>query len=285
MSPPYRPFLLETVPMTSHRHRRIRPVLVTGVTAVVLGGAGAAFAVAPWAAKTPGDTGTLAARTAHLRPGAATAVPTTSPVTAATPAPTPTPTRTRRHRPPRPTTSPTPISSAGPTSPTTPISSTTTGAAQPTRSSGPPSAAPTTGASSGGEAQTEQFQAQVLALTNAERAKAGCTVALTADATLTRVAQAHAEDMLENDFFSHDSQDGTSAFARMTAAGYRYSRAAENIAAGQRTPESVMTTWMNSSGHKANILDCALTELGVGYAAGSGATYGQYWVQDFGTPR
>ncbi len=71
----------------------------------------------------------------------------------------------------------------------------------------------------------------------------------------------------------------------MTAAGYIWSGAAENIAAGQSTPEAVMKGWMNSAGHKANILNCGLTELGVGYAAGSGADYGQYWVQDFGSPR
>ena len=125
---------------------------------------------------------------------------------------------------------------------------------------------------------------QVVTLTNAERAKAGCGP-LTVNATLTAVAQAHSQDMATNNYFDHNSQDGRSPFDRMTAAGYRYSTAAENIAAGQRTPQDVMTGWMNSPGHRANILNCALKEIGVGYATSSSSQYGVYWTQDFGTPR
>ena len=125
---------------------------------------------------------------------------------------------------------------------------------------------------------------QVVTLTNAERAKAGCGP-LAVNATLTAVAQAHSQDMATNNYFDHNSQDGRTPFDRMTAAGYRYSTAAENIAAGQRTPQDVMTAWMNSPGHRANILNCALKEIGVGYATGSGSQYGVYWTQDFGTPR
>ena len=125
---------------------------------------------------------------------------------------------------------------------------------------------------------------QVVTLTNAERAKAGCGP-LTVNATLTAVAQAHSQDMATHDYFDHNSQDGRTPFDRMTAAGYRYSTAAENIAAGQRTPQDVMTAWMNSPGHRANILNCALKEIGVGYATGSSSQYGVYWTQDFGTPR
>lgn len=122
---------------------------------------------------------------------------------------------------------------------------------------------------------------QVLALTNDERAKAGCK-ALSWDATLAKVAQAHSEDMAANGYFAHESQDGRSPFDRMKAAGYAFRTAAENIAAGQPTPTSVMKSWMNSSGHRANILNCSLTELGVGVA--KGGPYGIYWTQDFGTP-
>jgi uncharacterized protein YkwD len=125
---------------------------------------------------------------------------------------------------------------------------------------------------------------QVVTLTNAERAKAGCGP-LTVNATLTAVAQAHSQDMATNNYFDHNSQDGRTPFDRMTAAGYRYSTAAENIAAGQRTPQDVMTAWMNSAGHRANILNCALKQIGVGYATGSSSQYGVYWTQDFGTPR
>ena len=124
----------------------------------------------------------------------------------------------------------------------------------------------------------------MVTLTNAERAKAGCGP-LTVNGTLTAVAQAHSADMAAHNYFDHNSQDGRSPFDRMTAAGYRYSTAAENIAAGQRTPQAVMTGWMNSPGHRANILNCALKEIGVGYATGSSSTYGVYWTQDFGTPR
>lgn len=125
---------------------------------------------------------------------------------------------------------------------------------------------------------------QVVTLTNAERAKAGCGP-LAVNATLTAVAQAHSQDMATNNYFDHNSQDGRTPFDRMTAAGYRYSTAAENIAAGQRTPQDVTTAWMNSPGHRANILNCALKQIGVGYATGSSSQYGVYWTQDFGTPR
>jgi uncharacterized protein YkwD len=144
----------------------------------------------------------------------------------------------------------------------------------------PPAPAPSTAvpAPSGG------VTTQVVTLTNAERAKAGCGP-LSVNATLTAVAQAHSQDMATNDYFDHNSQDGRTPFDRMTAAGYRYSTAAENIAAGQRTPQDVMTAWMNSPGHRANILNCALKEIGVGYATDSASRYGVYWTQDFGTPR
>jgi uncharacterized protein YkwD len=122
---------------------------------------------------------------------------------------------------------------------------------------------------------------QVVALTNAERAKAGCGP-LTVDSRLTAAAQAHSDDMATRNYFSHTSQDGRTPFQRMAAAGYQFSIAAENIAAGQRTPADVMTGWMNSAGHRANILNCSLKQIGVGY--GIGGSYGMYWTQDFGTP-
>ena len=90
---------------------------------------------------------------------------------------------------------------------------------------------------------------------------------------------------LDGETLTDPSPDGRTPFDRMTAAGYRYSTAAENIAAGQRTPQDVMTAWMNSPGHRANILNCALRQIGVGYATGSSSQYGVYWTQDFGTPR
>ncbi|WP_133150814.1 CAP domain-containing protein, partial [Frankia canadensis] len=126
------------------------------------------------------------------------------------------------------------------------------------------------------------FATAVVAATNQQRRAAGCGD-LTVDAVLTSVAQAHSADMATANYFSHNSQDGRTPFDRITAAGFSFSVAAENIAAGQRDPAAVMQAWMNSPGHRANILNCALTRIGVGVA--NGGTYGVYWTQDFGTPR
>lgn len=115
----------------------------------------------------------------------------------------------------------------------------------------------------------------VLGIVNAERARAGCApVAL--DARLTAAGQKHSEDMSEHDYFSHTSRDGRSFVDRARAEGYR-SPGAENIAAGQRSPEQVMEAWMNSSGHRANILNCDLKKMGLGLD-----TDGYYWTQVFG---
>jgi len=123
--------------------------------------------------------------------------------------------------------------------------------------------------------------AEVVRLTNAQRAANGCP-ALTVDSRLTRAAQAHSEDMRERGYFEHDNPDGQSSFDRMKAAGYSFRMAAENIAAGQPTPAAVVDAWMNSAGHRKNILNCGLTQIGVGVA--SGGSYRIYWTQDFGTP-
>jgi uncharacterized protein YkwD len=117
--------------------------------------------------------------------------------------------------------------------------------------------------------------AEVLALVNRERGTAGCAP-LAADDRLAAAARAHAVDMSANDYFSHVSQDGRSFVDRSKAKGYP-DPAAENIAKGQRTAEEVMRAWMDSPGHRANILDCNLKALGVGFTA-----KGYYWVQDFG---
>jgi uncharacterized protein YkwD len=125
------------------------------------------------------------------------------------------------------------------------------------------------------------FASQVIKLTNRERAKSGCKP-LKSNSLLKSAAQAHSGDMAKKDYFSHTGKDGRSPFDRMTDAGYSYTAAAENIAAGQRTPADVVKGWMNSAGHKKNILNCTYTEIGVGYA--KGGSYGTYWTQDFGKP-
>jgi uncharacterized protein YkwD len=125
------------------------------------------------------------------------------------------------------------------------------------------------------------FAGQVIKLTNKERAKSGCK-ALRSNSLLKSAAQKHSVDMARKDYFSHTGKDGRSPFDRMTDAGYSFSAAAENIAAGQRTPADVVEGWMNSAGHKKNILNCTYTEIGVGYA--KGGSYGTYWTQNFGKP-
>jgi uncharacterized protein YkwD len=117
--------------------------------------------------------------------------------------------------------------------------------------------------------------AQVLALVNEARASAGCRP-LAADARLAAVAAAHSADMRDRGFFDHVNLAGLTPFDRAEAAGV--SARAENIARGQRDAAAVMTSWMNSPGHRANILDCGLTRLGVGIADGGG---GPWWTQLF----
>jgi uncharacterized protein YkwD len=91
--------------------------------------------------------------------------------------------------------------------------------------------------------------------------------------------------MADNDIFDHTGSDGRSPFQRMRDAGYNYRRAAENLAAGVKTPAEVVGLWMDSPGHRANILNCALRETGVGYVVDPNdrLNYGTYWVQTFGT--
>ncbi|MFI1166760.1 sigma-70 family RNA polymerase sigma factor [Streptomyces sp. NPDC020801] len=121
--------------------------------------------------------------------------------------------------------------------------------------------------------------AQVVALVNKERAAAGCAP-LTEDPQLDAAAQGHSDDMAARNFFDHTNPDGKDPGQRITAAGYRWSTYGENIAEGQQSPESVMNSWMNSPGHRANILNCAFKNIGVGVHKGSG---GPWWTQDFGT--
>lgn len=119
------------------------------------------------------------------------------------------------------------------------------------------------------------FEEKVVELTNAERAKNGLAP-LKMHAPLMAVAKAKSEDMAKNNYFSHTSPTYGSPFDQMKAAGISYRAAGENIAQGQRTPEEVVQAWMNSSGHRANILNANFTHIGVGYVAS-----GNYWTQQF----
>lgn len=119
---------------------------------------------------------------------------------------------------------------------------------------------------------------EVLKLVNQERAKVGLK-ALTLSPELTNVATVKAKDMRDKNYFDHTSPTYGSPFDMMTRFGIKYSSAGENIAAGQKTPQEVMNSWMNSSGHRANILNKDYEQLGVGYV--TGGSYGTYWVQMF----
>jgi uncharacterized YkwD family protein len=122
---------------------------------------------------------------------------------------------------------------------------------------------------------------QVLALVNQERAKAGVAPLKLSD-TLDNMAKVKAEDMRDQNYFSHTSPTYGSPFDMMKKFGIHYSTAGENIAAGQQSAADVMNSWMNSPGHRQNILNPNYTEIGIGVA--KGGSYGIYWVQDFIRP-
>lgn len=122
---------------------------------------------------------------------------------------------------------------------------------------------------------------EVLNLVNQERKKNGLT-ALTLSSKLTSIANTKAKDMAVNKYFSHNSPTYGTPFEMLQKFGVKYKSAGENIAAGQKTPAQVMDSWMNSSGHRANILSKNYTELGVGFYAGG--SYDTYWVQLFIKP-
>ncbi|MBC2580876.1 SafA/ExsA family spore coat assembly protein [Clostridium sp. DJ247] len=119
---------------------------------------------------------------------------------------------------------------------------------------------------------------QVITLVNAQRAKAGLQP-LKANWELSRVARYKSQDMANKGYFSHTSPTYGSPFKMMESFGIRFTAAGENIAMGQRTPQEVMNSWMNSSGHRANILNPSYNQIGVGLAKSSNGTY--YWTQEF----
>ncbi|MER6716878.1 CAP domain-containing protein [Streptomyces sp. NPDC000877] len=121
--------------------------------------------------------------------------------------------------------------------------------------------------------------AAVTGLTNRERARAGLPP-LAADPLLTAAAQAHSADMVARAFYSHTAPDGSRPWDRAAAAGSTRRSIGENIACGQRSPADVVEGWMNSPGHRANILKPGFTHIGIGFAGGGRA--GTYWTQLFG---
>jgi uncharacterized protein YkwD len=122
-------------------------------------------------------------------------------------------------------------------------------------------------------------QAEVVELTNRERTRAGLPP-LAVDPLLVTAAQAYSADMAARAFYSHTSPEGTQPWDRAAAAGSARRSIGENIACGQRSPAEVVDGWMNSPGHRANILKPDFTHIGVGFAGGGPA--GTYWTQLFG---
>ena len=119
------------------------------------------------------------------------------------------------------------------------------------------------------------FEKKVVELTNAERAKQGLAP-LTLDTELSKVARAKSQDMKDKNYFDHNSPTYGSPFDMMKSFGISYKSAGENIAQGQTTPEQVVQAWMNSQGHRENIMNSSFTHIGVGYVAS-----GNYWTQMF----
>lgn len=151
------------------------------------------------------------------------------------------------------------------------------------RSASPPVASPSPSRTAGstsrpaltGDAATEQ---RVITIVNEHRSDAGC-VPVKLDTRLRTAARGHSADMAAKDYFSHTGADGSSPWDRARRAGHT-SPSGENIAMGQRTAEEVMRAWMNSEGHRKNILNCDSKTIGVGLRRNSGGT--PYWTQMFG---
>jgi uncharacterized protein YkwD len=134
------------------------------------------------------------------------------------------------------------------------------------------------------------YPERVLALVNAARAEPrrcgwkrfAAAPPLARSALLDRVARAHADDMAARGRMDHVGRDGSKVPERVSRAGYDWGKVAENIAAGQSTPEAAVASWLASAPHCANLMDPAYTESGAGFAPS--ASGGPYWAQVFATP-
>jgi uncharacterized protein YkwD len=138
------------------------------------------------------------------------------------------------------------------------------------------------------ESIQNNFEKQVLLLTNVEREKRGLKP-LEWDGTLAYAARYHAKDMAIDNYFDHDSYDRKGKILRKSCSIFdrieafiEYPYLAENISAGRTGPEEVVKAWMKSTGHRKNILDKNMARMGVGYYYSEDSEYGHYWVQNFG---
>lgn len=119
------------------------------------------------------------------------------------------------------------------------------------------------------------FENEVIRLVNKIRQENGLK-SLSANWELSRVARYKSQDMVDNRYFAHNSPVYGTPFQMIKSFGISYRTAGENIAYGYKTPQAVVDGWMNSSGHRANILNSSYTQIGVGYVAN-----GHYWTQMF----
>jgi len=174
------------------------------------------------------------------------------------------------------TTDQTSAAPSGNTAAETPKQNSTT----PSGSSQTTPATPSSGQSSAGSSNSQKadnlsFEEQVVALVNEQRAANGLQP-VTLSTALSNAARVKSQDMHDNHYFAHESPTYGSPFEMLTSFGISYRAAGENIAMGYATPEAVMNAWMNSPGHRANILNASYTQIGVGYVAD-----GNYWTQEF----
>ena len=176
---------------------------------------------------------------------------------------------------------PTPVATAA----STPAAPATTSPATP--------AAAVAGDSSCGLNGAAGIQAEVLQRVNALRAAGAvcgttaypATTALSWNNQLLQSAQGHSTDMAQKNYFSHTSQDGRTLGQRVTATGYAWSNVGENIAAGQRSVEQVMTGWTNSPGHCQNLMNPAFRDVAVACVRNDAADYRLYWTMNLGRSR
>ena len=131
------------------------------------------------------------------------------------------------------------------------------------------------------ESRSRRYAAEVVRLTNKQRRKHDCED-LSTNSDLARAARRHSDDMADHNYFDHTGRDGREPVDRAGDAGYEGGYVGENIAAGQKSPGDVVESWMDSPGHRKNILNCEYTEIGVGYEKQRDSRYTRYWTQLFG---
>ncbi|GAA4898880.1 CAP domain-containing protein [Streptomyces coeruleoprunus] len=271
--------------MGRHRRRKraavpVRTGLLGASAAMAMGAVAVASGLLPG-----GDTFTLGSGSqgkqvssgdsALNTQGGSTAVPTSSPVSSPSRSATPTLTPSKAPAPKPAAPSPAPPKKTKAPEPTKPAPSPT-----PTRTRTAAPLPAKTSAEAAAQTVTSReaaAEAAVLDLVNQERARAGCSP-LRASSDLTSLARAFSQDMAARDFFSHTDPDGDGPWDRAAQAGVE-GLGGENIARGQADAAAVMDAWMNSEGHRANILNCDFTTLGVGVHFGDG---GPWWTQNFG---